>query len=74
VTLQNGDLVTSAYDTPNCAQTGGYAALLWDLNRATSLLYADSASFGQPASEQGAMVLMCTGLLGLFRTVRRCWF
>lgn len=71
VTLQNGDLVNFCYDAPNCAQPGGYAALLWVPGIGTTFLDATSVSFGQPMPEPGTLIMLGTGVLGLAGTLRR---
>jgi hypothetical protein len=74
VTLQNGDLVNFCYDAPNCAQPGGYAALLWDPTTGTTFLDANSVSFGQPIPEPGTLALLGMSVLGLAGIMRRRMF
>jgi hypothetical protein len=56
---------------PNCAQRGGYAALLWDPIMGTTFLDANSVSFGQPVPEPGTLALLGTSVLGLAGILRR---
>ena len=71
VTLADGGLVNYCYDSPNCANPGAYAALLWEPGVGTTFYNADSASFTQHTPEPATLALFGSSVLGLVGVMRR---